>query len=299
MRLAEQFDIIQISVRHGRAVEELICNADPVEGNPRVPQAVSRFTADHFLDGVPPKRAIVGTAALALNQYADMTGDGDDINAVIVLGRTIDRLVPLPLPNGGDQTLEMVPFHLEDITERNGDRERRIVSIRDHLFDGKIAGPDIARSVQHIARQRPFGCQELIELHIKCRKIIGMDDRAIDAYFSRLTDPVSPIGRLILLGGIPGPRVVDDVVCLLNVDPEADRDRRQDNDAEARLGLKCLDALLTAGDVLRRGRRVAIDDIGRESKHLLNVIAQHPLNFSELAKDDDFLAFCPDTIKLG
>ena len=42
---------------------------------------------------------------------------------------------------------------------------------------------------------------------------------------------------------------MDHMVCLLNVYAETHGDRRKNDDAEARLRLKCLDALLTAGDM--------------------------------------------------
>ena len=90
---------------------------------------------------------------------------------------------------------------------------------------------------------------------------------------------------------------MDNVVRRLDVDAEADGDRRKNDDAESGLRLECLDPLLTAGDMLCRRRRVAVDDVGRESEDLFDVVAQHPLNFPEFAKDNDLLIIRPNFLK--
>ena len=276
-------------MRFCSAVEELVGDTNFTKGNSWVPHLVACFSRYHLFDGVPAQQRLIRAASLALNQDSVGTVDSYHVDTVIVLRCPVHRLVTLLLPHRGNEALEIVPFHSKRVIQRDGRGKGPIARIRNDIFDREFSRPDIAGSVQHISSQCPLVCQQLVKFNVKSGKIIREGDGTIDIHLFGLADPIGPVGGLVLLSRIPGPRVMDNVVRRLNVDAEADGNRRKNDDAKSQLRLECLDPFLTAGDMLCRRRRVAVDDVRRKSEHLFYVIAQHPLNFPKFAKDDDLL----------
>jgi hypothetical protein len=71
MRLAQQFNIIQIGVRRGRIVKELVCDAHFLKGNSGMAHPVCGFSGNDLLDSIPAQESLIRAAALALKQDTD------------------------------------------------------------------------------------------------------------------------------------------------------------------------------------------------------------------------------------
>src|SRR5512132_2704110 len=127
--------------------------------------------------------------------------------------------------------------------------------------------------------------------------VVGLDDRTVDVNRFRLADAIGAVGCLVFLGRVPGAGVVNDVIGALDVHAEADRNRRQNDNAEPGLLLERLEALqaAVAAPLCRRG--LAVDDVRGEAENLLDVVAQQSLDDAELAEDDCLFALRADVLK--
>ena len=81
----------------------------------------------------------------------------------------------------------------------------------------EVSRCNIAGAIQHILRQRPLVCEKFMQRDIKGFQIVGTRDGVIDEHIFILPDSVGPVGCLIFLCWVPRARLVDNVVCTLDI----------------------------------------------------------------------------------
>lgn len=135
-----------------------------------------------------------------------------------------------------------------------------------------------------------LAAQEGIKLDVERVEVIRFYQRAIDVDVPLLADPVGPVRRLIFLGRVPVPQVVDDVVGRLDIDAEADGQWRQDDHTKAWLTLEVVDEPFAVALGFGRHAGIAVDDFDLQSEFKINVVLEKPLNIAMFREDQHLLA---------
>lgn len=112
------------------------------------------------------------------------------------------------------------------------------------------------------------------------------DARVVHGHVAGLPDSVSAICGLIFFRRIPGPGEVNNVVGCLNVHPEANGQRRKNDDAESRRPLESVDQFLSTVLDLSRRRRIAVHNKRIDTEVLPDYPLQQRLQISKLTEND-------------
>ncbi len=151
---------------------------------------------------------------LDLKQISSALSHGNDIRPSITALRCQNGTKTLFLPERGDERLEVESLHGVRVFYGHRSRNRTssgmlpIQAVK-NLGDGHFR---LFAREKSFSSEVFFPSQSLIENLVEGTVSLPCRQRVIDVDVFFLTNPVGPVGRLSFLGGVPVPRVVDDVV---------------------------------------------------------------------------------------